>query len=217
MTGIPDPEPAGHTTGTPVMTCIIWLRALWLHNIRPHRHLLCTAAAGFVAGVLLTLAVTHTGTSETQNNEHNRIAGTTPAPEERPVFDFYTVLPAAHSAGSKQNIAAVNNNPSASLWRKPADTKAKPGAGSLPESKNIPASTNRYALQAASLRDKISAEKLQVQINGWGLETVVQTVTDTRGTTWYRVRTPCRDLQHAGEVRKMLSSHGIGALLIKTT
>lgn len=120
----------------------------------------------------------------------------TPAPNAStaPHFDFYKMLP------SFQVVI-----PSQDKETRSADV---PGPVSQP---------GTYILQVGSFQDYAEADKLKANLALLGIESGIQTVKVSNGSTWNRVRIgPIQNLAQLNALRAQLAQHHIEPLVIKT-
>ncbi|MBY0440265.1 MAG: SPOR domain-containing protein [Burkholderiales bacterium] len=113
------------------------------------------------------------------------------APEAKPRFDFYTILPGIEQPATDQD-----------LRNRTVDTKA--------------AVQERYFLQAGAFQNAQDADNLKARLALMGLEASIQTANLGEKGIWHRVRLgPFDDADALGRVRSQLAGSGIEAAPIK--
>ncbi len=118
--------------------------------------------------------------------------------EEKPRFDFYTLLP-------ELEVVIPDDDYEVEITR-PAQT----------ETTNTPAEpSGSYRLQAGSFRSIDEADRLRARLILLGVEADIQTV-KVNNQTWHRVRVgPFNNLDELNTVRKRLGNHSIQTLVMK--
>jgi cell division protein FtsN len=113
------------------------------------------------------------------------------APETKPRFDFYTILPGVEQPATDQD-----------LRNRAVDSKA--------------AIQERYFLQAGAFQNAQDADNLKARLALMGLEASIQTANLGEKGIWHRVRLgPYDDADALGRVRSQLAGSGIEAAPIK--
>lgn len=114
-------------------------------------------------------------------------------PGEQDRFEFYKILPGGQEAA-------------------PAPKTAPPNAAA-----EVPASTDRYYLQAGAFQKKEEAENMKAQLALVGIEGVISEATIQDKGKMYRVRSgPYNKAEDMNRVRTQMSQGGIQATLVKT-
>ncbi|HQW80794.1 MAG: SPOR domain-containing protein [Rhodanobacteraceae bacterium] len=125
----------------------------------------------------------------------------TPAPaEDKPKYDFYSVLPEMEVVVPDAEVKSAANAPVAAT--------PTPNAGS---------GTQRFMLQAASFRSSADADTLKAKLTlmGVGAGVSVQAV-NVNGTEYFRVRVgPFPDLRGVDAAKRTLESNGISAIALR--
>ena len=112
--------------------------------------------------------------------------------EEKPRFDFYTILP-----GSEKQVTEQEIKQSAA---QPDSTKT----------------TETYFLQVGAFQTEQEADNMKAKLALQGLEAIVQTAEIPDKGTWHRVRVgPFSDLNQINVARSELVQNGFSADLIK--
>lgn len=115
--------------------------------------------------------------------------------EQKPRFDFYTILPELEVTIPDQELAKVEEKEQ----QKPLDPEAE------------------YILQAGSFRDAREADRLKAKLALQGIEAEIQTVQINQGDTWHRVRVgPMKDIATVNRTRRRLQQIGIPAIVVKS-
>lgn len=128
------------------------------------------------------------------------------AKNERPRFEFYTMLP-----GEKE----VTDKEAKAIAARPKE-HAKGGPGSSPSSPK-PHSGETYWLQAGAFAEVKDAENLRAKIAFTGLEASVKAAEIPDRGTLHRVRLgPYQSLDDANRIKASLSQNGVGATIIRT-
>jgi cell division protein FtsN len=113
--------------------------------------------------------------------------------QEKPRFDFYTILPGSESQVTEQEI-------------KQKETEAE---------KNV-RSTESYFLQVGAFQTEQEADNMKAKLALLGVEAIVQTAAIPDKGTWHRVRVgPFADLEQINRTRGELVKNGFKADLIK--
>jgi len=119
------------------------------------------------------------------------------AEQEKPHYDFFTVLPEMEVTVPEQNSGLE------------PDPSSQPRAGATP------AGTDSYLLQVGSFTQSNDAEQLKARLALLGIVANVQTVT-VNEATWHRVRIgPVAGARKADDLRNQLSTNGIDSLVMK--
>lgn len=125
----------------------------------------------------------------------------------KPVFDFYTLLP--ESEVTVPNVEPVPERKSKKKVKSSAD---KP-VSKAPET---PAKPRRYLLQAGSFRNQEDARRLRVKLVLQGLEPKVEEVNVRNGETWFRVQLgPFSDQETLSKTQSVLAENRIDSLLLR--
>lgn len=118
----------------------------------------------------------------------------TPAASTAPHFDFYKLLPSFQVVIPSQD----------------KETRS----GDVPGQVNQPGT---YVLQVGSFQDYAEADKLKANLALLGIESSIQQVKVSNGSTWNRVRIgPIKDLTTLNAMRAKLAQNHIEPLVIKT-
>jgi cell division protein FtsN len=113
--------------------------------------------------------------------------------QEKPRFDFYTILPGSESQVTEQEI-------------KQKEIEAE---------KNV-RSTESYFLQVGAFQTEQEADNMKAKLALLGVEAIVQTAAIPDKGTWHRVRVgPFADLEQINRTRSELVKNGFKADLIK--
>ena len=129
---------------------------------------------------------------------------------ERPRFEFYSILPGEKEVTEKELKAAKPSPPP-----RAAAGPAKPG--SSPSSPK-PYGGEIYWLQAGAFAEEKEAENLKARIALVGLEAAVRPVSLPDKGMLFRVRLgPYQSLDDANRIKSALSQSGVGAAIIRTT
>ena len=122
-------------------------------------------------------------------------AAPTPAPAEKPKFDFYRILPGSEEPVTEKEI------------RERMRTK---GGGQQDAAKDV------YFIQAGSFQNPAEADNQKARLAILGFESSVEPANLPDKGTWYRVRMgPYAKLDDINKVRQALAQNGIDASLIK--
>jgi len=121
--------------------------------------------------------------------------------EEKPRFDFYTLLPELEVVIPEGDyVVEPARQPKESTTRKPV--VEEPGS---------------YRLQAGSFKSLDEADRLKARLALLGVEASIQTV-KVNNATWHRVQLgPYGNLDEVNAVRKRLDHHHINTLLMKNS
>jgi len=115
--------------------------------------------------------------------------------DERPRYDFFTVLPEMEVVVPEQELSDQARPPSNGPTAAPEDA--------------------RYLLQVGSFRDMDDADQLKARLALLGVVARVQSVT-VNDATWHRVRVgPVNSAREADEMRNRLADNGIDSLVMK--
>ena len=118
--------------------------------------------------------------------------------EDKPKYDFYSVLPEMEVVVPDAEVKSAANAPTT------PDASPPPAAGA-----------QRYVLQAGSFRTTADAESLKAKLALLGLRASVQPVT-INGTDYFRVRVgPYADLREVDGAKRTLESNGISAIALR--
>jgi cell division protein FtsN len=139
------------------------------------------------------------GESSTRQQPEPAIAdgiSTTDAEQDKPHYDFFTVLPEMEVVVPGQNSGQEKGQES--------DQKTAPETD-----------TGSYLLQVGSFRQAGDAEQLKARLALIGIVARIQTVT-VNEATWNRVRIgPVNGARKADELRNQLAENGIDSLVMK--
>lgn len=125
----------------------------------------------------------------------------------KPVFDFYTLLPE-----SEVTVPNVEPVPERQPKIKVAPASDKP-VSKKPET---PVKLKRYLLQAGSFRNEEDARRLRVELVLQGLEPNIEEVSVRNGETWFRVQLgPFSDPQALSKTQGILAEKRIDSLLLQ--
>ncbi|MBU6510013.1 MAG: SPOR domain-containing protein [Gammaproteobacteria bacterium] len=117
-----------------------------------------------------------------------------PAASTAPHFDFYKLLPSFQVVIPSQDKETRSGD--------------VPGPVSQP---------GNYILQVGSFQDYAEADKLKANLALLGIESSIQQVQVSNGSTWNRVRIgPINNLAQLNALRAQLAQHHIEPLVIKT-
>jgi cell division protein FtsN len=117
------------------------------------------------------------------------------APQEKPKFDFYRILPGAEEPVTEKEIRER--------------MRAK-GGGQQDAGKDV------YFIQAGSFQNPAEADNQKARLAILGFESSVEPANLPDKGTWYRVRMgPYAKLEDINKVRQALAQNGIDASLIK--
>lgn len=109
--------------------------------------------------------------------------------EEKPRFDFYTILPGTEEPVSEKDI-------------KQQDSES--------------AAKSQYYLQAGAFQKEADADNLKAKLALMGVEANIQTATVPDKGVWHRVRVgPYNNVDDLNRVRSTLSQNGISTSLVK--
>jgi cell division protein FtsN len=113
------------------------------------------------------------------------------APEAKPRFDFYKILPGAE------------------------ETVTEPQAKS-PQQKSTAAAKETFFLQAGAFQNAPDADNLRARLALLGVEAKIQTATLPDKGVWHRVRVgPYTNVEELGRTRETLKQNGVETTLIK--
>lgn len=113
------------------------------------------------------------------------------APESKPRFDFYKILPGAGEPAPG----------------KPASEAQK---------KSTPAAKEAFFLQAGAFQNPTDADSLKARLALLGVEATVQTTTLPDKGVWHRVRVgPYTSVEELNRARETLKQNGIETALVK--
>jgi cell division protein FtsN len=112
------------------------------------------------------------------------------APEGKPRFDFYKILP------------GTDETPTAKQGREPQKKKA--------------AARETFFLQAGAFQNAPDADNLKARLALLGVEATIQTTTLPDKGVWHRVRVgPYTNVEELGRTRETLKQNGVETTLIK--
>lgn len=133
---------------------------------------------------------------------------TEPQEENRPVFDFYTLLPESEVSVPVESVPVSQ--------KKEPPKKGRSGqASNAPAAEKADSSPRKYLLQAGSFRNSKDADRLRAQLLLEGLEPRVEKVSVGNGENWYRVQLgPFSDQSALQSTRSVLASKKIDSLLL---
>ena len=115
---------------------------------------------------------------------------------EKPKFDFYKILPGGEEPVSEKELKDAAKTDKAS--KQPAEARGV------------------YFIQAGSFQNPADADNQKAKIALLGFESTVEPTALPDKGTWYRVRLgPYTTLDDLNRVRKVLSTNGIDANLVK--
>ncbi len=126
---------------------------------------------------------------------------TRPAPvqEQRPRYDFYTLLPESEVLVPESAVPAT-----------PPATPATPPEASKPQV------ATRFYLQAGSFRQRSEADRVRAQILLMGLDVQLESAKLNSGETWYRVQVgPFQDRNSLTQAQQTLTGNGFDNLLLQ--
>ncbi len=130
--------------------------------------------------------------SAPRNNDDAELAAP-PRADEKPKYDFYSVLPEMETVVPEEELAARNNS----------------------SESNTSSLIARYFLQAGSYRNLADADSAKANLALLGLRAGLQTVTINE-VTWHRVRVgPFTSTTELDEARQVLSNNNIKAIALK--
>jgi cell division protein FtsN len=127
-----------------------------------------------------------TTTHEEQSNKHAAQVKTTPT-QNKPEFDFYTVLPGKET--SNLNANTTTTKPTTSI---PVKTLPTPNSAQSPTNnqstpkKTATASSGTYVLQIAAVKSFSDADSLKAQLTLQGYDVKITKI-KVGSTTWNRV------------------------------
>lgn len=123
--------------------------------------------------------------------------------EEKPRFDFYTILPGTETQVQEQIIP-----PSDTTAPTPTPAPAAPAA----------AATEAYFLQVGAFQTEQEADNMKAKLALQGVESIVQTVEVADKGIMHRVRVgPFTDVGEINAVRAQLTQNGFPADLVKVS
>jgi cell division protein FtsN len=115
--------------------------------------------------------------------------------EDKPRFDFYTILPGKEQSVTERQLRDAAKQPS------------KPGAPK-----------ESYFLQAGSFPNPADADGLKAKLALMGMEANVEPASIAGKGTWYRVRLgPYTRVDEINRIRQQLTQNGIEVSLVKVT
>ena len=118
----------------------------------------------------------------------------TPAPAEKPKFDFYKILP-----GSEEQVS-----------EKELRDRMKAARSQQDAAKDV------YFIQAGSFQNPADADNQKARLAILGFESSVEPANLPDKGTWYRVRMgPYNKLEEINKIRQALATSGIDASLVK--
>ncbi|HXF65936.1 MAG TPA: SPOR domain-containing protein [Burkholderiales bacterium] len=113
------------------------------------------------------------------------------APEDRPRFDFYKILPGAEEPATDQQLSEAQKRPAA-------------------------APKEAFFLQAGAFQSAPDADQLKARLALLGVEATIQTTTLPEKGVWYRVRIgPYTSVEELNRTRDVLKQNGVETALIK--
>lgn len=116
--------------------------------------------------------------------------------QDKPHYDFFTVLP-------EMKVVVPEQNPRQNSGQESAQKMA------------LEADTGTYLLQVGSFRQASDAEQLKARLALIGIVARIQTV-EVNNATWNRVRIgPVNGARKADELRNQLANNGIDSLVMK--
>ena len=122
--------------------------------------------------------------------------------QEKPRFDFYTILPGKESPVTDQEIKQKE--------------QAEQAHAETPEQQPDAKASENYFLQVGAFQTEREADNMKAQLALLGLEAVVQTATIPGKGIWHRVRVgPFSELAQINKSRSELARNGFKADLIK--
>lgn len=122
-----------------------------------------------------------------------------PVVEDKPKYDFYSVLPEMEVVVPDAEVKSAANAPVPN----PA-TPTAPATGA-----------QRYLLQAGSFRNSGDADALKAKLTLLGMHASVQAV-NVNGTEYFRVRVgPYADLREVDAAKRALEGNGINAIALR--
>ena len=125
----------------------------------------------------------------------------------KPVFDFYTLLP--ESEVTVPNVEPVPE-------RQPRGKVTPPSDKPVIRVSETTAKSRRYLLQAGSFRNEEDARRLRVELVLQGLEPKVEEVDVRNGETWFRVQLgPFSDQETLNKTQSVLAENRIDSLLLQ--
>jgi cell division protein FtsN len=120
--------------------------------------------------------------------------GTTPAPAEKPKFDFYKILPGQEEPVSEKELRE----------------RMKSARGQQDAARDV------YFIQAGSFQNPADADNQKARLAILGFESSVEPANLPDKGTWYRVRLgPYRKLDEINKIRQALAQNNIDASLVK--
>lgn len=142
-------------------------------------------------------------TREVRKNTGQAPPGPDEAKEDKPRFDFYTILPELEVVIPDHDLLGKDTESS---------TPESSHQGTTPSG----GSKVRYMIQAGSFRNPDQADRLKAQLALHGVEASIQTVTINDNDTWHRVRIgPISDIGTLNRTRKRLHDNGIATIVVK--
>jgi cell division protein FtsN len=118
--------------------------------------------------------------------------------EQRPRYDFYTLLPESEVIVPQTAVPEV----------------IPPPAATEPEARPQP--TTRFFLQAGSFRQRSEADRVRAQIIMLGLDVQLESAKLSGGETWYRVQVgPFQDRKALNDAQQTLAGNGFDNLLLQ--
>lgn len=156
--------------------------------------------AGLAIGVFVTLLFWLGSEKEAVQQARKTAEAKQAVPENRPVFDFYTLLPESEvmlPAGDGLDGFA----------------RAESRAEKAPAPAQI---SGRYLLQAGSFRSVKDAERLKAQLLLWGLSPKIEKVRVANDEYWHRVQLgPFADRKSLANAQNILAEHKVDSLLLR--
>ena len=164
--------------------------------------LLTGLSLGFFIAFLMGLTPEAVDVRTAANQE-----GAVEKPEEinKPVFDFYTLLPESEVTVSVEPVPLAK-----------AKAKAKEQSKRVDSGSKAETVSRKYLLQAGSFRNSKDADRLRAQLLLEGLSPNVEKVSVGGGENWYRVQLgPFSDQGSLQSTRSVLASKNIDSLLLQ--
>lgn len=113
------------------------------------------------------------------------------APEDRPRFDFYKILPGVEEPATDQQLKEAQKRP-------------------------VAAPKEAFYLQAGAFQNAPDADQLKARLALIGIEASIQTTTLPEKGVWHRVRIgPYTSVEELNRTRDVLKQNGVETALIK--
>ena len=163
-------------------------------------------------------AVDDAGEPEDTDEQADQPPETPAAPEEKPRFSFYKMLPNYHvdvSEGAHKNQAAAPaaNEPH-EVESAPTKPRAASRASAAPERSAPARSSQAYVIQAGAFSSADDADRRKAQLALLGVTANVSSATSSSGKTIYRVQSTRVDSAgRAQELSQRLQSNGIETMI----